>query len=221
MSKPRDKSKEQTLPDDMVALWPTILMRRTIPNHTSANEALLGVIDRLEADDASLTTNYRDDNFLGLAEPACAWLKECIDVTVRDYFAGIGVRYTIRWNVHGWANVNRFGDYHDYHNHPRAYLSGTYYVQCPTTPEPLNSRQDVRPGCISLYDPRGSVNMHAIKDDPYIEAEYTLSPEPGMLLLWPAFVNHFVHPNLSKEPRISVSFNVMLVWSDDYLPKQV
>jgi hypothetical protein len=29
-----------------------------------------------------------------------------------------------------------------------------------------------------------------------------------------------VHPNLSKEPRLSVSFNVMLQWSDDYLPSQ-
>jgi hypothetical protein len=29
-----------------------------------------------------------------------------------------------------------------------------------------------------------------------------------------------VHPNLSETPRISISFNVMLKWSDAYLPEQ-
>jgi hypothetical protein len=63
--------------------------------------------------------------------------------------------------------------------------------------------------------------MTAIKGDPYIEPEYTVAPAPGMILLWPAFVNHFVHPNLSKQPRLSVSFNVLLKWSEDYLPAQL
>jgi hypothetical protein len=29
-----------------------------------------------------------------------------------------------------------------------------------------------------------------------------------------------VHPNLSKDQRISVSFNIVLKWSDHYLPEQ-
>ena len=62
--------------------------------------------------------------------------------------------------------------------------------------------------------------MTAIKDDPQIEAEYTVMPEPGMILLWPAFLHHFVHPNLSQMHRISVSFNVVLNWSENYLPDQ-
>jgi len=64
------------------------------------------------------------------------------------------------------------------------------------------------------------VNMGAIRGDPYIEAEYTVMPQPGQILLWPAFLTHFVHPNLSEMPRISISFNVVLKWSDEYLPRQ-
>ena len=45
-------------------------------------------------------------------------------------------------------------------------------------------------------------------------------PQAGEILLWPAFLLHFVHPNLSETPRISISFNVMLKWKDDYLPRQ-
>ena len=29
-----------------------------------------------------------------------------------------------------------------------------------------------------------------------------------------------MHPNLSEEPRVSISYNVVLKWSDDYLPTQ-
>jgi hypothetical protein len=42
----------------------------------------------------------------------------------------------------------------------------------------------------------------------------------GEILLWPAFLTHFVRPNLSETPRISISFNVVLKWKDDYLPRQ-
>ena len=85
--------------------------------------------------------------------------------------------YKIDWSLQGWANVNRLGDYHDPHNHPHSYLSGTYYVQVPKDRATLRTRKDVRPGAISFYDPRGpAVNMGAIRGDPYIEAEHTVQP---------------------------------------------
>jgi len=121
--------------------------------------------------------------------------------------------------------VNRLGDYHDPHNHPHAYLSGTYYVSVPqddeTVPEIHRSgRNDGRPGRITFYDPRATANMGAIRGDGDVEAEFTVHPKPGTIMLWPAYLTHFVHPNLSHNPRISISFNVVLRWSDQYLPDQ-
>lgn len=201
-------------------LWPTVITKRTIPGHEAPNQSLLALIKRLESAHAALTTDYREADILALNEPAAQWLRQCINVTARDYFAHLAMNYEIRWSVHGWANVNRFGDYHDYHNHPRAYLSGTYYVQVPADIAPREGRNDLRPGCLSLYDPRPAVNMTAIKGDPYINPEYTIRPTPGLIVMWPAFINHFVHPNLAHQSRVSVSFNVMLDWSDEYLPQQ-
>ena len=62
--------------------------------------------------------------------------------------------------------------------------------------------------------------MGSIRNDPYVDPEFTILPVPGQLMLWPAFLNHFVHPNLSKETRVSVSFNIILKWADHYLPSQ-
>ncbi len=129
--------------------------------------------------------------------------------------------YPIDWSLQAWASVNRLGDYHDPHNHPHAYLSGTYYVRVPESRAPLRNRADVRPGCITFYDPRSAVNMGAIKGDPQIEPEFTVSPRPGMILMWPAFLMHYVHPNLSEELRISISFNLIVKHPTNYLPQQL
>lgn len=206
--------------DGFVTLWPTVVLKRMLPEAQSANKELARVIEDLDRRHRDLTTDYRSDNLFTLENAAAVWLRECVNITVRDYFQHLGMNYDIHWSLQAWANVNRFGDYHDYHNHPHAYLSGTYYVRIPDEREKLDSRNDVRPGRLTLYDPRACANMTAIKGDPYIDPEFTVDPQAGMILLWPAFINHFVHPNLSKQPRISVSFNVVLKWSEDYLPSQ-
>ena len=206
--------------DGFVTLWPTIVLKRVLPDAQRANDELIRLIEALEQRHRNLTTDYRSDNLFTMDNAAAAWLKDCVNITVGDYFRHVGINYDVRWSLQAWANINRFGDYHDYHNHPHAYLSGTYYVRIPDDREPLESRSDLRPGRLTLYDPRACANMIAIKGDPYVDPEFTVEPRAGMILLWPAFINHFVHPNLSRQPRISISFNVMLDWSDDYLPSQ-
>lgn len=201
-------------------LWPLLFLERTLPGHEYANIELERIILDLESGNEQLTTDYLADNLLAMENPAIEWLNKCVEKTARDYCRRAGMEYSIRWSLQGWANVNRLGDYHDPHNHPYAYLSGTYYVRAPETRAPLRNRSDVRPGCITFYDPRGAVNMTAIKDDPQIDPEFTVSPKPGTILMWPAFLMHFVHPNLSEEPRISISFNVVVKNPTDYLPRQ-
>lgn len=201
-------------------LWPTTLLQRKLPGAQDANAVLSRMILDLDAKASDMTTDYLGGNLLEFGHPAVAWLRNCINKTAVDYLRRSGLDYEVRWSLQGWANVNRFGDYHDLHNHPHAYLSGTYYVAVPRDTEDLPGRRDRRPGAISFYDPRAQANMTAIKGDPQIEAEYTLLPDAGTILLWPAFLHHFVHPNLSRRPRLSISFNLVLKRSDAYLPEQ-
>lgn len=206
--------------NDVVALWPTHLMQRSLPDAEKANPVLAAYIEKIDSQSPDITTQYRQADLLQAEHPAIKWLAQCINKTVVDYLAALGQTYQSSWTLQGWPNINRFGDYHDLHNHPHSYLSGTYYVQVPEDSEPMPGRSDRRPGAISFYDPRPQANMTAIRDDPQIEAEHTVMPVPGMILLWPSFLHHFVHPNLSRNSRISVSFNVVLNWSDSYLPNQ-
>ena len=202
-------------------LWPLLFLERILPGYEPANLELERLMLEQEAGNASLTTDYLSSNFFAIENPAIDWLKKCIHKSAVDYCRHAGMDYSIEWSLQGWGNINRLGDYHDPHNHPYAYLSGTYYVRVPGKGASLKNRADVRPGCITFYDPRGSVNMTAIKSDPQIEPEFTIAPKPGMILLWPSFVMHFVHPNLSEESRISISFNLMVKNPADYLPRQI
>lgn len=206
--------------DGILPLWPTLFVRRRLPGHEDPDRALVKLSRDLEKDNRDLTTDYRAPDLFNMDRPAVNWLRTQLNQTVIDYLGALGIDYPVNWTIHGWININRFGDYHDAHNHPRAYLSGTYYVKMPGAPEALHTRSDLRPGCITFYDPRPGVNMNAIRNDPYVDPEYTVRPEPGLLLMWPAFINHFVHPNLSKGTRISISFNIVLKWADHYLPEQ-
>jgi len=201
-------------------LWPVLLLERTLPGHEQANPEFERLILDREAANERLTTDYLGADFLAQDNPAIAWLRQCIHKSALDYCHRAGMNYDVEWSVYGWANVNRLGDYHDPHNHPHAYLSGTYYVRVPESRAPLRNRADVRPGCITFYDPRAAANMAAIRDDPQIEPEFTVAPRPGMILLWPAFLMHFVHPNLSNEPRMSISFNLMVRDAGRHLPNQ-
>ena len=203
-----------------LSLWPTTVLQRHLPSAEVANQALSALILERDAANRAMTVSYRAGNLFEETHPAIAWLRDCTNRTVVDYLRHAGIDYDVKWGLQAWANVNRFGDYHDPHNHPHCYLSGTYYVAVPTDTDAPDTRGDGRPGQISFYDPRAAANMGAIRGDAHIEAEHTVLPVPGMILLWPAHVMHFVHPNLSRHPRISISFNVVLKWSDAYLPRQ-
>jgi len=205
---------------EILDLWPTKIAKKGLSDCQEPNEALLQLVEDWEDCNKSLTTDYRDQNPFEIDSPPTNWLREEVNLAVIEYFQSINIDYAVNWQIHGWANLNRKGDYHDPHNHPQSYLSGTYYVKIPLGTETTNQRSDVRPNCITFYDPRTGFNMQSIKNDPYIEPEYTVLPEPGLLMLWPASLMHFVHPNLSNDIRVSISFNIMLKWSDDYLPEQ-
>ena len=203
-----------------LTLWPTVLMRDRLPADDTNNAALADEIVRLDAERPDMTTGYLDDNLFASEHPALSWLRDCINHAVMRYIDHSSIDYKVDWHLQGWANINRFGDYHNLHNHPHCWLSGTYYVSVPDTPIDLPGRADRTPGAISFFDPRGQANMTAIKADGQVDPEYRVQPRAGEILLWPAFVHHLVHPNLSEEFRISVSFNVVLRWSDTYLPDQ-
>ena len=191
-----------------------------LPGSEMANNVLQEIITDIDSSRENITTKYLNQDFLEIDHPAIKWLENCFKQSVIDYAKNSGVDYKIDFDIQAWPNINRFGDYHNLHNHPHSWLSGTYYVIVPSDEASIGSRNDLNPNEISFFDPRPQANMISIRNDPNVDPEFRVKPKSGELLLWPSFLHHLVHPNLCHDTRISISFNVVLKWRNEYLPTQ-
>lgn len=103
------------------------------------------------------------------------------------------------FRVSAWANVARRGNYHRMHNHPGSSWSGCYYLTGLPEGESLA-------GALEFYDPRPFTEMVDTPGSPYGQ-RMLVRPKPGLLVIFPSWLYHFVHPSATDEPRISIAFN--------------
>jgi uncharacterized protein (TIGR02466 family) len=100
-----------------------------------------------------------------------------------------------------WANVNAPGAGHRLHNHPNNYLSGVYYVRTQAGADSINFL-DPRPQTGIVRPP-----VTALTADNTDQVVVTV--KDGMLLIFPAWLQHGVDSNRSDRLRVSLGFNVM------------
>jgi uncharacterized protein (TIGR02466 family) len=108
------------------------------------------------------------------------------------------------YRLDGWANVNRRGSYNTVHNHPNCLWSGVYYVS-PGLPDAAAGPQN---GKLELLDPRVGANLMYVKGT-ILESRYLIDPLPGLMVMFPSWLNHLVHPFQGEGERISVAFNIV------------
>ncbi|MEM9765272.1 MAG: 2OG-Fe(II) oxygenase family protein [Pseudomonadota bacterium] len=126
------------------------------------------------------------------------------DITAVLLSAGDNKKAKLTFSMEAWANVSREGNYNSVHDHPMAHLSGVYYVSCtgldPTIPTA---------GRLELLDPRVAINQMRLKGSIY-EGRYVIDPAPGLMVFFPSWLKHIVHPYRGTGERISISFNVTI-----------
>jgi uncharacterized protein (TIGR02466 family) len=110
------------------------------------------------------------------------------------------------WKINAWANINRAGDVNLLHHHPAAFWSGVYWV---------STGEGDMGGEFEMMDPRGVLPAFYAPQLRYalpgcLSAGGTdyLTPEAGVMVLFPAWLQHAVRPHTSAKPRISVAFNL-------------
>jgi uncharacterized protein (TIGR02466 family) len=89
-----------------------------------------------------------------------------------------------------WANVNYYKDFNGAHTHG-GYASGVFYLM---TPENC--------GNLILCNPNVRSDVTPFRTD-----NFSIKPQQLACIIFPSWLEHYVEPNLSEEPRISMSFN--------------
>ncbi len=145
-----------------------------------------------------------DNNFLTTSAPALEVLLEHVQSAVMQLIKTTAGEhgFTGYLKISGWANVLRNGNYNTIHNHPDSAWSGVYYVDVGS-----QSEQYPLSGLLELIDPRPGVDMVSVPGTPFGQP-VRIQPEAGLMLLFPSWLQHQVHPYVGGEARISIAFNV-------------
>jgi uncharacterized protein (TIGR02466 family) len=193
---------------DVTPAFPTLIGRLEVPDAEAMNQDLEALILAEETRYASLGRSniggwHSQTDFFQREEPAVAALKTWVTWGVGrmvDVTAGPAA-FKGTLSMSAWATICRAGAYHAPHSHPDSAWSGVYYVT------PGTERPD-RPisGVLEFLDPRAGVEAVTAPGDPYGEP-IRIRPEAGLLVIFPSWLYHWVHPYAGQTPRIAVSFN--------------
>jgi uncharacterized protein (TIGR02466 family) len=189
-------------------LFPTPLLRFEIKNAADLNRSLLKEIAaRRKAEDSLKRSNrngwHSEPDLFERKEPAQAALAQMllriIAKSTRS-FAPDADFNNIELLADGWVNVNPKGAYNAPHDHIGSFWSGCYYVQVPDD-------TDSDGGAIEFLSPHKPLPSYGLFKSPITGDKLRFRPEPGLALIFPSSLTHWVHPNDSEEDRVTIAFN--------------
>ena len=118
--------------------------------------------------------------------------------------SGIGMGKIFNISIAGWANIIRNNNYHMPHNHPNNIWSGVYYIDDGSPDKNIKYN-----GAFEFCDPRPAAEM--LSSDVLQGKRYQITPKPGLMIMFPSFVFHYVHPYIGDKERINIAFNIKIV----------
>lgn len=104
--------------------------------------------------------------------------------------------------ANGWVNINFPGSHNMLHRHPGCIYSSVVYLQTnPDSGAIVFVRDDRAPDYIS--------GVNFIKRTAINASTFKVLPKPGAVLMFPAWLDHYVEPNKSVDDRISIAYNLI------------
>lgn len=132
---------------------------------------------------------------------------------IRDFGYNESVCFPLMENL--WININRKGNTNSVHIHDNSFVSGAYYVKArPDQGKIIFYKSYNQDYIISSLAP-------IVGHTPASASAIAFAPETSKLIMFPGWLPHGVERNDTDEDRISISFNIKLIRTDDdrYWPK--
>jgi tetratricopeptide (TPR) repeat protein len=140
------------------------------------------------------------------ADPVIRALFLAFAAPIRRYLEHIGQgadpvrrRNQGRWRFNGsWSVRLHSSGFHTNHTHPRGWISSACYIELPDCMSDERTDQ----GVLTFGEP-------GIATTPKLAAEYSVRPQPGMLVLFPSYFWHGTVPFSSSQARLTVAFDAV------------
>jgi|TARA_R110000787_G_scaffold51695_2_gene122297 uncharacterized protein (TIGR02466 family) len=173
----------------------------------SMNKELITLAFRMEknrekAVSKSNQGGYQSDFLLDSEFIVRRWKKILIDVVARF---GKSIHLKEPFTIHvdkPWLNVNRKNHHNITHTHGGNDFSVVYYIEVPENSGRLVFENPV------LH--QRTTTLWYDKHDMWNSEFIYVTPQKHNLIIFPSYLPHFVEPNKSKKPRISLACNLSI-----------
>ena len=170
-------------------------------------------IERLNLDN-SILENYCRKNiqdfsqsiFLDLNSIEIKPLVDQIEEKLNYLHNELGFSKNLKQQVHqGWTNLNNSEPINSVHCHPSAFFNAVYYVTAPKDSAELVLLTPVQELDHVIFPPM------VAEYNAFSSAFQVIKPEPGMLVIMPGWIKHYVRQHKSEQDRISMAFDSAMI----------
>lgn len=201
-------------------LFPTQIFHENIlsPSNKLIKELRFEAEKLAEVDDEGLSwsrenypfgyTSYGSLDQLQHFSTTFADLKKSLDKAVKKYIKilEMDISPSDLFMSKCWVNVMSENCHHTMHIHPLSVISGTFYVSLPKV-----AKNSPLENAIKFEDPRMDQFMATPSRKPKAQQKnqrfFHIQPKAGDVVLFESWTKHEVPRILSKQKRISISFN--------------
>lgn len=180
-----------------------------VPDHEPLNAHLIEAIAAIRHNNPGMEASNREGwhserDFFQRREPCFQILQghfmAAIAQSIRRYWAGFDPDAHLA-TCDGWININGLGGLNVPHDHGGNHLSACYYVAVPKLGQKGNE------SVIEFLNPAGALSPLLPFGSAMISQTVKVEPLPGQLLVFPAYLKHWVYPNRVDSDRISIAVN--------------
>jgi hypothetical protein len=205
---------------ELLLLWSTpIYLCQHNQAASSWDTALKEEIEQRAKGGREFRADWRKSDFMRWEGPGVVGFREYlrfhIEARIAHELPLISSTH-LEWNWNGWVNDRTGSAWHAPHIHEKSTLSFIYYVKAPDIHREMAianaGRGEVSDGVLQFLDPRGaSPYMSCEVIDNVLSSAVRIIPRPGLLVIFPSFLSHFVAPAGKIDRRVSVAGNVFQI----------
>jgi hypothetical protein len=195
--------------------FPTRVVTIQFPDTETLNAELCDLFEQRPELDDRFNMHPDAQNLVRLADtvPAIDQLRAKFITGVKHWLRAEGLGEPEGLDLLLFSNRSGQGEFTIVHNH-HADLIGIYYARTadsnrpPIDPADGEDYFEAGDGVLMLHDPRFNANLTTVCSRDHVR----VSPQPGLMLIFPAYVWHSVTPHRGDFHRLAFSMNFTLKW---------
>lgn len=192
---------------EILELFPTPVFTTTLPQEFASVVPWFYKQEMLSEEVDSPNYGERSKNSYILNEPECSKLGNHILDIVPQFGKTLGLDYNSYKFGQSWLSYKHPGQHHTMHTHPNSLISGVFYFGEPVEKTPaIKFHKPILGVNVSYISPKMLVDKRESK---YGWSEFSVEFSPGLLLLFPSYLNHSVPLNKTDTTRCSLAFNIV------------